>query len=229
MNLDEEFEEFEEEFGQPTQRQEADMEALEPLREHMPGIFFSYWEKYGFSTFLNGFFQFINPLDFGPSLRLWLKGTEYEAKDDYFPFAMSFKGDLHVWGKRTGSDLSISLFQDAIIARKRNNAKGIAAGQGDKWASLALYMMPKDMDGIEGEFFSAGLKAHGALAPGEMYGLVPELPIGGEMSPTNLKKVSAPEYLAMVGELNEKPVLTTADLARRAFGPGADASIDKLI
>ncbi|MEL6736093.1 MAG: GAD-like domain-containing protein, partial [Pseudomonadota bacterium] len=195
----------------------------------LPQPFFDFWGRYGFSTFNNGACQLINPLEFAPSLRLWLKGTDYEDKDQYFAYAMSFDGSLRVWGATTGKDLSIHVMQDAIMAKGKNQAKAIANGEADKWAVAALYMMQSDLKGIEAKFFDAATAAHGPLAPGEMFGLVPALPLGGQMAVENLQKVSAPEYLAMVGELNEKPVLTTRDLARRAFGAGADASIDKLI
>lgn len=61
----------------------------------------------------------------------------------------------------------------------------------------------------------------------QTYGFSPALQLDGEIGAANLKTVPAVSHLTVLADLSEKPVIGMDGLAKRAFGSGADESLDE--
>ncbi|EEW61139.1 conserved hypothetical protein [Ruegeria sp. TrichCH4B] len=88
-----------------------------------------YWQKFGFSTFLDGYFQLVNSEDYAVPLTEWIKGTAFEGKNTYHVFSRTWFGDLRVWGETTGRDFHLDILLDAFILRKKSHAPHIASSK----------------------------------------------------------------------------------------------------
>ncbi|WP_264754116.1 DUF1851 domain-containing protein [Tritonibacter mobilis] len=67
----------------------------------------------------------------------------------------------------------------------------------------------------------------GSLGADQIYGFSPALQLDGEIDAANLKIVPAASHLTVLADLSEKPVIGMDGLAKRAFGSGADESLDE--
>lgn len=208
-------------YGEPTHFVKAPEEALTRLSRHLPEALLDYYRRFGFSVFLDGYFQLVNPETYAPALAQWIKGTELEKKDRYHVIFRTGLGNLAIWGEKTGYDFGISVLNDAITLNQRNNADAISKGEANKWAESLLSKVHYKKDDFYGKLFHAAKSRLGPLGPDQMYGLVPAMQVGGAMEAENLQIVSAPEYLIMLAGLSERKILGFDDLVKRAFGAGA--------
>ncbi|VCU61227.1 hypothetical protein EPIB2_304 [Tritonibacter mobilis] len=67
----------------------------------------------------------------------------------------------------------------------------------------------------------------GPLGADQIYGFSPALQLGVENDAANLKIMPAASHLTVLAGLSEKPVIEMDGLAQRAFGSGADESLDE--
>jgi len=213
----EDLEFFLETYGRPTQYIPAHPETLKRLADHLPAMFIDYWKELGFSVFQNGYFQLVNPEVYAPALQSWLRETDYPGDDTYHAIVKDFYGNLYTWGERTGQDFSIDIIQNAIIKTQRNDEKRL---QGDK-AYIAEETMFQAVDiepgDVSWETFEEALATLGPLGDNEAYGFSLLLPLGGAFDVSNMKIVSAPEYLDRVAKMGAPDAIDFRELMRRAF------------
>jgi hypothetical protein len=227
MTIAQDFEYFEERFGKPTSFAAASEDVLQRLAKHVPSVMIEYWQKFGFSTFLDGYFQLVNPEDYAVPLTEWIKGTEFEGKDTYHVFSRTCFGDLRVWGETTGRDFHLDILLDALIIRKKNDAAGIAAGKANVLGEDAFFDLDPKPGDLRDRLLRVAQQSLGSLGADQIYGFSPALQLGGEIDAANLKIVPAASHLTVLAGLSEKPVTGMDGLAKRAFGSGADESLDE--
>ncbi|MBT0955890.1 DUF1851 domain-containing protein [Alphaproteobacteria bacterium KMM 3653] len=219
MTIAQDFDYFDEKYDKPSQQVTVPEDTLETLAAHLPPVLIEYYQRYGFSTFLGGYFQLVNPITYAPTLRKWIKDTPLMEEDEYFVISMTCMGNMNVWGKKFGRRFVTSTWQDGILLNSFTDEKKIAAGKGNISAEDLMFEVRYKESTITTRFFKEAMATHGAPGIDQMFGLTPALPLGGTLAAENLGLVSAPEYLSMLADLAPKPILTTADLAKRAFGP----------
>ena len=229
-----ELNEFEDEYGQPSHFVSAEAAALDLSDSGLPQLIFSYWRRFGFSKYLDGYFQFIDPRLYDASLERWLSKTEFSSGDHYYPVRMNAFGDINIIGVKTGQAFETSVHFHSLIKAMRDDRDLISNGRADSivgsiaFQTLAENFLPvSDNSGIR-IFFAAKDKL-GLLGPNQIYAPVPAIPLGGQMRIEDLQIVDAPEYLTMVAELAPVRVMTIADLARMAYGDGSDATLNGLL
>ena len=76
---------FLKQWGEPTQRIEADEAVLAQLAPSVPPRLIDYWRRLGFSVFKDGLMSLCNPLEWKPLIDEWLKDTELERLDVFIP------------------------------------------------------------------------------------------------------------------------------------------------
>lgn len=226
--------EFVSEYGKQEKFVPAD-HAIKALQDSgLPPILFEYWKEYGFSKYLGGYFQLVNPLDYEQVVAEWIKGSPFEGKDRFFAIRMDAFGDLRVWGVKLGNVFDISVNYHALYKTGFNHEAKIRAGKGGRTIEGQVYggsmdKLTPDSDDPRIRLFLQAKEKLGALGPNQIYGLVPAAPLGGQMQLDQLQIVDAPEYLAMLPELAPVREMTMQDLARMAFGDAAAQSLDKLL
>lgn len=224
--------EFGLEYGKPVEFVPAD-HAIEALKDSgLPPLLFEYWKEYGFSKYLDGYFQMVNPLDYEAAIADWLKGSPFEGADRFFAIRMDAFGNMQVWGARLGSVFNIKVDYHAIYKTGYNDEAMIRSGKGGQMVEGLLYdvlaekVVPTSKNGRIRLFHKAKEKL-GVLGPNQIYSLSPAAPLGGQMELKHLKIAHAPDYLAMLPEIAPVREMTMQDLARMAFGDGAAELLDK--
>ncbi|SFJ14474.1 GAD-like domain-containing protein [Jannaschia pohangensis] len=220
---------FVETYGQPTVHVSAPSAVIDRLAPHLPKVMPEYWHQLGFSVFQKGFFQIVNPETYASVVAAWIKDTDLEALDRFHAVTMTAFGEVHLWGEKVGRHFTITPLQDGMILNRSNNETDIATGKGEVMAEGTFFRTPLKPDSFAGKLFASALARLGPLGLDQMYGLVPAIPIGGQIDADNLQIVSAPEHLMMLAGLSERPVIGFDDLVTRAYGKAAVETVKKAL
>ena len=218
---------FAERYGEPTVFVPAPEEVLNRLAPQVPEVMLDYWQRFGFSVFQDGYMQLVNPETYAAALEDWLKGTSLDGTDQYCVIQKDAFGRMIVWGQNTGINFTIRPTADAIQMRRSNQAKDIAAGDINRWAERCFHEIKLDKDDVYGRLFTEATDRLGPLGADQMLGLVPAVPLGGQLAAENFQIFSAPEHLAMLAQIGQRHVLTFDDLARQVFGEAGAKDLNK--
>jgi hypothetical protein len=214
--LDEDFEGFLEDFGQPEQRIECAIETVEKYKGKLPDRLLEYWQEYGFCGFRQGLFWIVNPDDYEDTLDEWLEHTDIPDNDIYHVFARSAFGNLYIWGEETGYKYEVNTRRGWIIEQDGN-----ARDEND--FSLEIFFggaNVKDFDikdKSRSDLFDPSIKKFGELKADEMFGFEPSLIVGGEAIFDNINKVNIFVHLSILAQFGQIEVLDHDALIRKAF------------
>lgn len=226
--------EFEDEYGTPEQLI-AGNGAREDLQDSgLPPVIFDFWEKFGFSKFLDGYFQILDPRKYASALNAWLSGTVFADKDRFYAIRMDAFGNLNVYGATISAPFRTSVGLHGLISSGSDDSDLISKGRANVVIESAFFRtladdVVIDSSDVSIRLFFAAKEKLGILGPNQIYAPDPAIPLGGQMRIEDLQIVNAPEYLTMVAELAPIRVLAKADLARLAYGEGADKMIEGLL
>lgn len=180
----------------------------------LPANLLKYWQEYGFCGWGSGRLWIINPAEYEDILARWLKNTPFEQMqkdgvDHFSVIAIDAFGEIYIWGKNSGTCLSITSCYGMIFPAF-NNQDFLESGEE---LILNLFFANKisteiDLNDLNDQpLFERALEKLGPLENGEIYGFVPALALGGAPKLENLQKVKATEHLAFLAELGEKRVM----------------------
>ena len=208
--MDEYLEGFLEDWGEPTQRIEADEAVLAQLAPSVPPLLIDYWRHLGFSVFKDGLMSLCNPLEWKPLIDEWLKGTELEQLDVFIPIMRGVCGEFELFGINYGFRPRLSTVNGGYIGSREIPEVPLEI------AAKVLFMTQPDdfLPATDPDDFMQVFHRHAPFGPQEMLGYVPALPLGGADDYAKLQKVDAFAYLSMLrqitGEL--KGVMEYADI-----------------
>ncbi|GCF88947.1 GAD-like domain-containing protein [Shewanella sp. M-Br] len=196
-------------FG-PEIKSELPSEAvLRSFEDKLPARLLEYWQEYGFCGWGEGIFWTVNPADYSEILDLWLAGTHFVGKDNYYVIGRSAFGRLYVWGETSGPSLDINPCYGMIFPTdKSEDLKKRGAER-----TIDLFFATTSKNSLEEEdtegkpLFERAMIKLGPLEADETYAFVPALALGGALKLENLQKVKALEHLAFLAELGEKQVM----------------------
>ncbi|MCU8059132.1 MULTISPECIES: GAD-like domain-containing protein [unclassified Shewanella] len=196
-------------FG-PAIKSELPSEAiLRSFEDKLPARLLEYWQEYGFCGWGEGIFWTVNPENYSEILDLWLAGTPFVDKDNYYVIGRTAFGRLLIWGEASGPSLDINPCYGMIFPTdKTEDLKRRGAER-----TVELFFATnskKSMEILDTEgnpLFKRAMIKLGPLEADEMYAFVPALALGGAPKLENLQKVKALEHLAFLAELGEKQVM----------------------
>ena len=208
--MDEYLEGFLEDWGEPTQRIEADEAVLAQLAPSVPPLLINYWRHLGFSVFKDGLMSLCNPLEWKPLIDEWLKGTELEQLDVFIPIMRGVCGEFELFGINYGfTPKLITLYSGYVGSREIPKVSLETTTKGVFMTQPKHFLPATDPDD-----FMQVFHRYAPFGPQEMLGYVPALPLGGSRDYAKLQKVDAFAYLSMLrqitGEL--KGVMEYADI-----------------
>ncbi|MFA9950031.1 GAD-like domain-containing protein [Dentiradicibacter hellwigii] len=208
--MDEYLEGFLEDWGEPTQRIEADEAVLAQLAPSVPPLLINYWRHLGFSVFKDGLMSLCNPLEWKPLIDEWIKGTELEQLDVFIPVMKGVYGEFELLGIHYGFSPLLMTLDGGFIGDREYPECSLET------CIKSLFMIQPDkfFPSTDREDFLDVFHRHAPFGPQEMLGYVPALPLGGSRDYAKLQKVDAFAYLSMLrqitGEL--KGVMEYADI-----------------
>lgn len=200
--MDEYFDHFLQNFGEPIERRDAPQSVIQGYKGKLPDQLLAYWQAHGWCGYAEGLFWTVNPQDYEPALEAWLGETSLVEADALHIIARSAFGHLLVWGERCG--YSLKLFAPGAYAVKQECT--FAGGDLDLGARAFFSIQKKaayDFDGL----FQPALRRLGRLKHDEMYGFVPALALGAPADIAHLQKVKAVEHLVLLAQLDALDIM----------------------
>jgi hypothetical protein len=189
-------------YGPLAQAQPLPPATIAALGGRLPPEFVDFLAEAGIGVWLEGRFQFCDPLRFQPVIDTVLEGDAELAPHRTTLFGFSAFGHAMAWNLDHGS-LEIDL----------PRLKATCAFDKDVAMNDRIFLAPLTRlgkfnygDWYEDEVPNAPLmfkrvrKAHGALALGEVYGFVPALALGGAAHVETAKRMKALEHFAILAQ-----------------------------
>ncbi len=219
--MDKDFEEFIEDFGQPTTSRKAKKSQIEKYRGKLPDKLLEYWGDIGFCGFLDGLFWIVDPSDYESMLEDWIGDTEIIKEDDYYVIARSGFGELFVWGTKTGNHYTISPYKGWIF-QEDGDANKIQNGEVDDAMQFFFFVQKiKNLDLTDKNdkpLFEKAVKKFGALKENEVFSFEPAPLLGGSITFNNINKVDLQIYSSILLDFGGRQFLDMDALAGMAFG-----------
>ncbi|MNF49382.1 GAD-like domain protein [compost metagenome] len=208
--MDEDLQDFLQEFGRPTEYISADERVLQHFSGKVPPILIDFWRKIGFSVFKNGLLTVVNPLEWIEATDEWLEDTGLDELDEFIPIFKGAFGNFHLFGIKTGHRPTLSPVTGFIFADDKNASSFISKG-GD-WVIKMLFGLRetrnfdiKDDDGAP--LFDRAVAKLGSLKSDEMFGFVPLPMLGGTFKLELLQKYDAQVHLSILRQMTEVKVV----------------------
>lgn len=195
-------------FGPAIKSEQPSEAILQHFKNKLPARLLEYWQEYGFCGWGEGIFWIVNPEDYSEILDLWLAGTPFVGKDNYYVIGRGAFGRLFVWGEASGQSIKINPSYGMLLPSdetKELKERGAERTIDLFFACKSKSMMEEDTEGKP--LFERAMAKLGPLEADEMYAFVPALALGGAPKLENLQKVKVLEHLAFLAELGEKKVM----------------------
>lgn len=198
--LDEYFDGFMEDFGEPFESTPITEEVINTYRDKLPERLFTYWRGVGTCGFGDGLFWMTDPTQYQEILDNWLEGTVFEERKDLSVIARNAFGVLYVWAKNKGIVLKIYPMTNAINYFKENDKRSFSSEKNNEDWHMESFWGFTDLD--EGDYedtndkplFERALKKFGRLHTDEMYGFSHSPVMGGKEILENLDVVKLEIY-----------------------------------
>lgn len=222
FQLDERFEWFLEQFGEPQNPVAASDELLNKYKDILPHRLLEYWQEYGFCGFKNGLFWIVNPEEYKESMECWINGTEVQNFDTFHVIARTGFGSMLLWGKKTGHSWRIDII-DGQIFFKRNDEKRIQ-NEGENASLMGFFgvISPENVDledvDTNESIFEQAVAKFGPLEADEMFTFEPALFLGGEQTIKTVNKVNFFIQSEILASMGQREIMDINGLAKKAFG-----------
>lgn len=224
LMLDEDFDYFynSKGFGPQINSTSVPPSVIENYRGKLPDALLTFWKELGWGGYGNGLVWLVDPHEYSDVLSAWLHDTELCNKDRYHVFAYGAFGDLYAWGERTGPSLHIDSPWSMIFPS--NKSEKVAQGQARRdsllwnWFGASSRKKFDEDDDDDKPLFDRAVNLLGRLRPGEMYGFVPALALGGPCRLDHLQKVKAVEHLMFLAQV--QPPRVMLDIVQEARKQG---------
>ncbi len=169
------------------------------------------WQKYGICGYGQGLWWHTNPADYEDIVKIWLEGTEFWQPDTnpYFVIGRTAFGNLELWGKRSGQNLTIDPLWGMIFVNPSDEEKYIKTNK--TWVLISTFVggggkRGYDAKDTDGNFlFDRALKKLGQLHYNEMYAPIPAPIFSGGMTIKNIDKVEISVQLMLLRDMIDEP------------------------
>jgi hypothetical protein len=200
--LNEDFQYYLTKFGKPETYETPNNEELSAWPGHVLEPIIDFWRQYGWTSFINGQLWFPNPREFSPLMEALFKNDpEIDHKKCYL-IAYSAFGTLYIWSEQFRV-LRIALPEGRCFCTWITEEH--FEGEIDRLATFPFFGDVKNGYDSEDEngkpLFKRAVKKYGALEPGECFGYVPALAMGGSGNLGEIQRVKALEHFIFVSQL----------------------------
>jgi hypothetical protein len=189
-------------FGAPKTYDKPEQEELQKWSGHVLEPLIDFWRSYGWTSFINGQLWLPNPHDFDPLIEALFESDDEIDYHKCHLVAYSAFGDLYIWSEDFRV-IRISLPQGWLYCRGITEAE--FEGDLQKLANFPLFGNVKtgydSVDENGKPLYKRAVKKYGALEPGECFGYVPALAMGGSGNLDEIQRVKALEYFIFVSQL----------------------------
>lgn len=98
------------------------------------------WQTYGICGYGQGLWWHTNPADYEDIVKIWLQGTEFWQPDinPYYVIGRTAFGELELWGKRSGLNLTINPLLGMLFPTPSDEDKYIKANEA--WIPVTTFV-----------------------------------------------------------------------------------------
>ena len=202
---------FLDEFERPENSKVPDVNYIASYKGKLPEELLEFWSVFGFCSFLDGLFSIVDPQEYASILEDWFKRVGISLDDDkYYIIGKSGFGDLYIYAAEQGYCYKLNSMNGWLIKQNNNSIDYFFSG-------LCTYTVDlEDLDTDE-DIFKPAVEKFGKLDKDEMFGFVPSLVAGGEITLDNVEKVNLQIHLDIILQLTEPKIITIDDLKSMAF------------
>ncbi len=115
---DEYLELFIDNMGEATSRREVPASSIDKYRGVLPDRLLAYWQQEGWAGYAGGRFWTVDPDEYTPLLREWIKRSELADIDDYHVIGRTGFGTFYLWGQRYHRKVTVSCADNWVLAMK---------------------------------------------------------------------------------------------------------------
>ena len=187
------------------------------------------WRRFGFDGFGQGRSWITDPVEWAPVVDAWLEGIELPFPPQrWHCVTRTVLGYMRLWGEISGPALKVDVI-DGTIRPNSNEAEDMADPVLAERAGCMVFVMPLedlDDDEVTGRPLAVeGIERLGVPGADEVFGFVPPLSFGGQVSADRLSVQKAVPYL--VGLAQSTPRYLGADLMAAWGGAATQFLIDQ--
>ncbi|UUA71079.1 GAD-like domain-containing protein [Cellvibrio sp. QJXJ] len=222
FQLDDRFEWFLEQFGEPQNSIAVDNSTLGAYKGVLPNRLLEYWQEYGFCRFKDGLFWIVNPSDYHESMNTWLKGTGVLDLDSFHVIARTGFGSLLLWGKKTGQSWRIDIIDSQLFFKRSDEKRILSEGEDVSLKGFFGVISPENVDlediDIDEPIFEQAIAKFGPLKENEMFTFEPAPFLGGKQTIKTLSKVDFFIQSEILASMGQRQIMDIKSLAKKAFG-----------
>ncbi len=207
------FAEIDQLYGEPKHAQRLTLDQVNRFRDVLPTKLLDFWVFHGAGCYLDGKFWLCDPELMNPVMNAIFKNDPGFVVGQLHTFGYSSFGSLFCWQEKKEL-LWVDFYPPTASEENYNENEptrpelaGIPRSSPDFIVGIAV------LNGIDNDsgspydvndqpLFPQALAKLGPLAPGEIYGFVPALQLGGEMRIENVRKVGVVEHLLLLAQLS---------------------------
>ena len=213
---------FNQNIGIPDSVLEKNQKVLDKYRNILPDELLSLWEKYGFTSFLEGGFYLTNPDDYTQLLKEYLTNTPLANRDDLYIVVKDAFGVLYIWEKNKGEIATIDLLVNMVFFSADVDRKFIMSREEEnlEMSSFLALMSLRSIDKKDKNdnmLFQRCFDKFGRVESNQMYGYKLLSPLGGEKVIKNFDKVDLFVYADIQLSI-ELPTFSVIDLENMFYG-----------
>ena len=187
------------------------------------------WRRFGFDGFGQGRSWITDPVEWAPVVDAWLEGIELPFPPQrWHCLTRTALGYMRLWGEISGPALKVDVI-DGTIRPNSNEAEDMADPVLVERAGCMVFVLPlEDLydDEVTGRPLAVeGIERLGVPGADEVFGFVPPLSFGGQVSGDRLSVQKAVPYL--VGLAQSTPRYLGVDLMAAWGGAATQFLIDQ--
>ena len=192
-----------EEFGPPVDPVFVPEQRLVEMEGRLPHLFLEFWRQFGVGSWHHGIFRFCLPEDFQSVVDEVFTGDSEIKAQDCCAYGYSGFSELQIWHRTLGW-MKLDLVYKTLTADFTGDAESLAVNGRlgpDRVIAASLFSIVERSDLRDGKgkpLFERARKALGDLQPGECYGFVPAIGLGGTNELEYLRRVRAQEHFAII-------------------------------
>lgn len=202
MNLSEDFQDVLDEYGEPVSYAKPSVDELNRWSGKIPETLIDFWRLYGWTSFLKGQLWLPDPADFTPLMETVFGNDPQIDHTRCHLVAYSAFGKLFIWSEQF-QRITIQTIHGWVFASAITD--DLYADDADKIATFAFYGDVKtdynSVDEAGKPLYARAVKKYGSLEPGECFGFVPALVLGGSGNLEEIQRVKALEHFIFLAQL----------------------------
>lgn len=171
--------------------------------DRVPPALIQFWVEHGRGAYHDGLYWICDPAPFDSVLEVIFGGDGEFSASQMSVVAYSAFGALKVW-HRERRRMNISLLESTIFNPPASSWHSARTGEPfsqDFSVSNLVGTGRWEFLQEERDFFTAAVARLGALEPGEIFGFLPALQLGGTYGVEHLRRVRAAEHFTMLAQL----------------------------